>query len=242
MDIDKDCIELVYEFSKEWDVDEGELMCICMLLNEFSLDGEKVKKMDEDYVKGWLRKIHRYDREQFEEVSRYYKSFLDDIKMATFPVPRSSDGRSKWIEYVNSWGYERSYGGNRAHEGTDICALENIRGKYPIVSMTNGTVTAKGWLEKGGYRLGITSDNGVYYYYAHLDSYADGIGVGDKVAQGQLIGYMGDTGYGKIEGTRGKFQVHLHMGMYIYPNGKEISINPYPWIKKSEENVLIYNY
>ena len=39
---------------------------------------------------------------------------------------------------------------------------------------------------------------------------------------------MGDTGYGTEEGTRGKFPVHLHVGIYLYQNEQEISVNPYP--------------
>ena len=43
-------------------------------------------------------------------------------------------------------------------------------GYYPVVSMTDGVVTEKGWLEKGGWRIGITAPTGAYFYYAHLDS------------------------------------------------------------------------
>ena len=64
-----------------------------------------------------------------------------------------------------------------------------------IVSMTDGVVQSKGWLPKGGYRIGILAPSGGYFYYAHLDSYAD-IKEGDRVKAGDVIGFMGDTGYG----------------------------------------------
>jgi len=134
---------------------------------------------------------------------------------------------------------ERTYGGKRGHEGTDIMADKNERGLYPIISMSDGVVTKKGWLEKGGYRIGITSPNGVYFYYAHLDSYAN-VSVGDKVSAGDILGYMGDSGYGP-EGTTGKFDVHLHLGIYIYPNGEETSVNPY-WILRYIENKKVKCY
>ena len=51
-----------------------------------------------------------------------------------------------------------------------------------------------GWLEKGGYRIGITSNSGTYYYYAHLESYSN-LKEGDVVEAGELLGYMGDSGY-----------------------------------------------
>ena len=92
----------------------------------------------------------------------------------------------------------------------------------PVIAASGGTVTNLGWLELGGWRIGITSDNGIYYYYAHLDSYADNMAEGTKIRKGQLIGYMGDSGYSKVEGTVGKFNVHLHFGIYIYVDGKRL--------------------
>ena len=78
-------------------------------------------------------------------------------------------------------------------------------GYYPVVSMTDGIVESKGWLELGGCRLGIRAPHGAYFYYAHLDSYAD-IEEGDTINAGDLLGFMGDTGYGTEEGTRGNFR------------------------------------
>lgn len=135
--------------------------------------------------------------------------------------------------YENSWMYERTYGGKRGHEGCDLMTKEDEAGKYPVYSMTDGIVSNMGWLEKGGYRIGITSSSGGYFYYAHLESYVD-IKEGDKVKAGQILGYAGDTGYGP-EKTTGKFPVHLHLGIYIYSEEKEISVNPY-WILRYLED------
>jgi len=44
---------------------------------------------------------------------------------------------------------------------------------------------------------------------------------------------MGDTGYGE-EGTKGMFDVHLHLGIYVNSGDQEISVNPY-WILKMLE-------
>ena len=54
--------------------------------------------------------------------------------------------------------------------------------------MTDGVVRQKGWLELGGWRLGIETEKGAYFYYAHMDSYAD-IEEGDIVHAGDLLGY-----------------------------------------------------
>lgn len=148
----------------------------------------------------------------------------DDLQY--FPVAESSDNSRLSVSFEDSWMFDRSYGGERGHEGTDIMPSVNEPGRFPVVSMTDGTVESKGWLELGGYRLGIRAPHGAYFYYAHLDSYAD-IEEGDTINAGDLLGFMGDTGYGAEEGTRGKFPVHLHVGIYLYQNEQEISVNPY---------------
>lgn len=176
-------------------------------------------------------------QDNWAEYVNVTKSIWDDVKY--FPVPESTSDPKMTVSYGNSWMYERTYGGKRGHEGTDIMADENVRGLYPIISMTDGIVTQKGWLEKGGYRIGIQSPGGAYFYYAHLESYAD-IEVGDEVSAGDMLGFMGDSGYGK-EGTTGQFPVHLHLGIYIYPEGEEISVNPY-WILRYIENQKVKCY
>ena len=74
--------------------------------------------------------------------------------------------------------------------------------------------------------------NHAYFYYAHLDSYAE-LEKGDPVKAGDLLGYMGDSGYGE-EGTTGEFPVHLHLGIYLKEGTEEISVNPYPVLRYAE--------
>lgn len=194
---------------------------------EYSYTTDSFQKLKEKWQKaeGW---------ESYIETT---KAIWNDVKY--FPVPEFTNQKNLTVSYVNTWMSERSYGGKRGHEGTDIMAGENKRGLYPVISMTDGVVTKKGWLEKGGYRIGVTTASGVYFYYAHLDSYAD-IQEGDSVQAGDILGFMGDSGYGK-EGTVGQFAVHLHLGIYIYPNGKEVSINPY-WVLRYIENRKVKCY
>ena len=161
--------------------------------------------------------------ESFRELYSYYQAVLSDLEY--FPVPRV---QSADIFYDNTWYEHRSYGGNRRHEGSDLMASNNQRGYFPIISITDGIVEKMGWLEQGGYRIGIRSNSGGYFYYAHLYSYVTGLKEGDEVIAGQLLGFMGDSGYGK-EGTIGQFDVHLHLGIYVDAISGEMSINPY-WI------------
>ena len=56
---------------------------------------------------------------------------------------------------------------------------------------------------------------------------------GDLVRAGELLGFMGDTGYSAVEGTVGNFPVHLHLGIYLKTDHyDEMSVNPY-WILES---------
>ena len=91
-------------------------------------------------------------------------------------------------------------------------------------------------------RIGIRSPHGAYFYYAHLYDYADGIGEGSSVKSGELLGFMGDSGYGE-EGTVGKFDVHLHFGIYLDNEmGKEFSVNSYWILKYLEGKRLVSQY
>ncbi|MFQ9150541.1 MAG: M23 family metallopeptidase [Blautia sp.] len=83
----------------------------------------------------------------------------------------------------------------------------------------------------------MRGSRGGYFYYAHLSSYGRAFQKGDRVSAGDLLGYMGDSGYGP-EGTTGRFDVHLHIGIYIEgENRKEISVNPYWPLRYLEESI-----
>lgn len=177
------------------------------------------------------------------EEKTYSENELKELvwqELQYFPVASAMNNNKAIVSYVDSFGAQRSYGGERVHEGCDIMAGINSPGLYPIISMTDGIVSNKGWLDKGGYRLGITSENGIYYYYAHLDSYGE-FEIGDMVKAGNIIGYMGDTGYGE-EGTRGQFATHLHLGIYLNVNNQEIAINPYPYLSYIENTKIELNF
>ncbi len=227
------------EFAEKTNVSVGTYLTVLMLRNEFELTDEKQLHYSKLKFNRHMNQMIRIGGNQFQKMQNFYEGIYQDIKY--FPVPQSSK-TTKWVTYENSWRNERTYGGKRTHEGTDIMAQENIAGKYPVVSMSDGIITNIGWLELGGYRIGITSEHGLYFYYAHLDSYAEGLHEGMNVCAGQFLGYMGNTGYG-TEGTKGKFPVHLHMGVYVTDAaGDEYAVNPYWILKSCEKKVLYYPY
>ena len=212
----------------------GKYVGLYLLESKFGYQDLKKPLMEDIFNK--LEKEWKKE-ENYSEYIKTTEVIWNDVKY--FPVPDFTTDKSMTVSYANSWMSERTYGGERGHEGVDIMAGKNERGLYPVISMTDGVVSKKGWLDKGGYRIGIQAPNGAYFYYAHLESYAN-LNVGDEVRAGDILGFMGDSGYGP-EGTTGKFAVHLHLGIYIYPDGKEMSINPY-WVLRYIENRKVKCY
>lgn len=186
------------------------------------------------YIARWqpeMEAVSVINRElQEQRAARWLKPLMAD--MECFPVRKDVTGKTIW-GYDNGYGEGRNYGGARKHEGIDIMSSSNLRGELLVQSVSDGVVEQLGWLELGGYRVGVRSSSGLYYYYAHLDSYAEGLKKGDRVKAGQLLGYMGDSGYG-VEGTRGKFAVHLHFGIYYMEDGEEKSLNPFYLLQYKE--------
>lgn len=162
-------------------------------------------------------------------------------ELELFPIPKSTIHPEYEAAFEDSWMSERTFGGERGHEGTDIMLDPDERGLFPVLSMTDGFVEKKGWLPQGGYRLGIRSMGGIYYYYAHLYDYAEGVKPGTPVVAGQLLGFAGDSGYSNIEGTVGNFPVHLHIGIYYNDEkGTETAVNPYPFLMSLKPLVIDY--
>ncbi|AIG27538.1 LysM peptidoglycan-binding domain-containing protein [Brevibacillus laterosporus] len=148
-------------------------------------------------------------------------------KQSVFPLQKGT-----WYEQVyNTYGDERTWGADtqgRNHEGIDIMAFHGV----PVFSSTNGVINRLGWNSMGGWRVNITHSSGKYrVYYAHLSAFAPEIKVGSPVKAGQLIGFVGDTGYGPME-TTGMFSPHLHFGLYSNQTGK--AVNPYFFLKYLE--------
>lgn len=143
-----------------------------------------------------------------------------------FPLPVGAG-----YSYVDSWGAPREFGGNRQHLGTDIMAGTGT----PVLAVTQGFVERKGWDRLGGWRIGVRGDDGNYYYYAHNFGYAHGIEVGIRVRSGQMIAFVGSSGYGEI-GTTGRFPPHLHFGIYDRSNQP---FNPYPYLRRWENSQVM---
>lgn len=177
----------------------------------------------------------------YRKLRKAYETLFMDLKY--FPIPKSTRAGTPEVTYANGWMDTRTYGGERGHEGCDIMGMERERGFYPVISMTDGVIEKIGWLEKGGWRIGVRSPSGLYLYYAHLYQYSQEWQEGDVVKAGELLGFMGDSGYGTEEGTVGNFDVHLHLGLYLKTDHyEELSINPYWVLRYLEKYRLKYQY
>ena len=132
--------------------------------------------------------------------------------------------------HCDDFGAARSFGFKRKHLGHDMMASQGT----PIVAVEGGIVEAMGWNRYGGWRIGIRSfDNKRYYYYAHLQKdrpFAEGLAVGDMVQAGDLIGYMGRTGYSDKENTNNIETVHLHFGIQLVFDESQKECNSEIWI------------
>jgi len=132
--------------------------------------------------------------------------------------------------HCDDFGVGRSFGFARKHLGHDMMGGLGT----PIIAVESGVVEAMGWNRYGGWRIGIRSfDSRRYYYYAHLQKdtpFAPGLEIGDTVQAGDLIGFMGRTGYSDQENTNNIETVHLHFGMQLVFDESQKECNSEIWI------------
>ena len=175
--------------------------------------------------------LGEFEKESGEGFERVYglKAYSPIAK--TFPYSDYDD-----------FGVSRSYGYERQHLGHDMMGQVGT----PIIAVESGYVYALGWNQYGGWRIGINSFDGKrYYYYAHLRQnrpYAADLEVGDVVLAGDVIGYMGRTGYSTTENVNNIKVNHLHFGMQLIfdesqrEGSNEIWIDVYPIVEFLAKN------
>ncbi len=126
---------------------------------------------------------------QIMTIAELYQQFNTlDLYTHVFPLQKDY-----LYSYRSTWGGKRGWGGRRMHEGTDLFAGYGT----PVLATTYGKIEALGWNDYGGWRVGLRDIHNVYHYYAHLSSFKEGLKQGDIVKAGDLIGYVGSSGYSK---------------------------------------------
>ena len=184
---------------------------------------------------GGLYKYFSYYREAYDAVlGGLLGSYAIEINGVWKPVyglkAFSPIAAGCGYSHCDDFGNSRSFGFARKHLGNDLMGAQGT----PIVAVEGGVVEAMGWNRYGGWRIGIRSfDSKRYYYYAHLQKdrpFADGLQEGDIVQAGDLIGFMGRTGYSDTENTNNIETVHLHFGIQLVFDESQKECNSEIWI------------
>ena len=132
--------------------------------------------------------------------------------------------------HYDDFGKSRSYGFQRTHLGNDLMGSIGT----PIIAVESGTIEHLGWNQFGGWRIGIRSFDGKrYYYYAHLRKnhpYVTGLKEGDTVEAGDVIGYLGMTGYSIKENVNNVNIPHLHFGIQLIFDESQVDSPNEIWI------------
>ena len=139
----------------------------------------------------------------------------------------------------DDFGAARSYGYRRQHLGHDMIAATGT----PVIAVESGVVEALGWNQYGGWRIGIRSfDKQRYYYYAHLRQnrpYVANLAVGQTVTAGDVIGYVGHTGYSTKENVNNINLSHLHFGLQLIFDESQKECNNEIWVDVYQLTMLL---
>ena len=127
-------------------------------------------------------------------------------------------------QLLDTFSHSRSEG--RVHDAIDIPAPLGT----PVYAVADGEIVRLFQSDRGGTTIYQSSvDKKLIYYYAHLQRYADGLADGKFVRQGEVIGFVGDTG------NAGVGNYHLHFSIAIVSDPKRYwegtNINPYPLLR-----------
>ncbi len=176
---------------------------------------EKLKENKDVRKMSGNEKLYDYYFESYSAVlgglvGRYTVNGEEKYGLCAF----SPFAKGYYYGHSDDFGASRSYGYKRKHLGHDMMAGVGV----PIVAVESGYVECSGWNRYGGWRVGIRSFDGKrYYYYAHLRKnhpYND-IYDGKIVNAGEVIGYLGMTGYSTKENTNNINIPHLHIGLQL---------------------------
>ena len=100
-------------------------------------------------------------------------------------------------------------GFNKMHQGTDFAAPIGT----PIMASGDGKIVRARWCGGGGNCIKIKHNSTYYTVYAHLSKFSRIAKEGNRVRQGQIIGYVGSTG----------LSTGPHLHYEVIENGKRIN-------------------
>ena len=148
-------------------------------------------------------------RQQSATLAARIRSAQSSSAVVPGPTGQPSAAGFIWpVQGVLTSGFGWRWG--RMHEGIDLAVPVGT----PVVAAASGTVIVAGWLGGYGNLVVIDHGNGIATAYGHNTSVT--VGVGQSVAQGQLISYSGSTGHST--GPHVHFEVRIN-GTPVDPLG-----------------------
>lgn len=257
-DVSSKALEKAYLYDVEAHGQEVELHWIellaylgCRYGGDFSRYKEKhmtelVQKLKskEETIESITADLKYYDY-YYEAYSAVLEGMVGDYKIEI--ADETAPGGKRWEEkyglkaylpiakyypysHFDDFGVSRSYGFRRKHLGHDMMGQVGT----PVIAVESGYIEALGWNQYGGWRIGIRSfDKKRYYYYAHLRQnfpFNKSLELGSIVQAGDVIGYLGRTGYSSNENANNIRTPHLHFGMQLIFDESQKESNNEIWI------------
>lgn len=156
------------------------------------------------------------DRKRAEAAARTLATLQTAVRDTTVPAVLAPDGLVCPIDgpktFTNDWGAPRS--GGRTHKGNDLFSPYGT----PLGAVDAGVITKAGDDGGlGGLRVWLQTTSGHGFYYAHLSRV--GAVEGQTVAQGDVVGAVGNSGNARTTPPHLHFQVHPGGGEPVNPYG-----------------------
>ncbi|MFA6830884.1 MAG: peptidoglycan DD-metalloendopeptidase family protein [Bacteroidaceae bacterium] len=214
----------IYQWTIDfYTIDKGDAFKV--LYDEMSIDGQKVgfgnihgAWFRKEGIENWAIRYTYWNGK--DSITGYWDENGKSLKSIFLKAPlrysrissRFSNSRYHPVLHIR-----------RPHHGVDYAAPSGT----PVHAIGDGTIIARGWSGGGGNMVKIRHTNGYMSGYLHLSRYAKGLHIGQRVKQGELIGYVGITGV--ATGPHLDFRIWSH-GNAIDPT--KIGQNKGPDIEK----------
>lgn len=248
-------LEQAYQYDVKSYGESVKLNWIELLAYAAAKSGNNFQNKKSPYVDEFAKKLRggqtveeltanlKYYKYYVEAFSAVLSAYLGEYKNAGgetryglltyYPV-----AKGYWVSGYDDFGNKRGYGYKRRHLGNDLMGSVGS----PIIAVEGGEVYEVGWNRFGGWRIGVMStDRKRYYYYAHMRKnkpYYKEFQKGDKIEAGDILGYLGNTGYSTKENTNMKGKPHLHYGLQLIFDESQIDCVSEIWI----DNHQILNF
>lgn len=139
--------------------------------------------------------------ENKEGEKRYYNKRGESLRKQFLKAPLRYDRISSG--YTNAR-FHPTLGQGVPHRAIDYAAARGT----PIRAVGDGRITYAGWKSGYGYYINIRHNGTYQTQYAHLSGFAEGLNNGTEVKQGEIIGFVGSTGFST--GPHLHYQIKKH--------------------------------